>query len=215
MDILIETGNIKSAKVLDNKRKTYESHAVQLNTKESEHKNKMEVTKDQTIISRINAVSQNKKQVKQETLEPEPNQPTIERKDTGELQEILKIKVTKATEYFIDPERIYEIKSNFRGLALIVNNEEFSFKDEFPTRTGSQVDVANLRDLFQQLGFDVVVLQNSTRLQTLNQVIDFSIHQGHASADMMVFCMATHGDEKGKLMSSDCLEIDIEKDIVR
>eukprot|EP00092_Neocalanus_flemingeri_P031123 GFUD01033806.1.p1 GENE.GFUD01033806.1~~GFUD01033806.1.p1 ORF type:complete len:318 (-),score=80.68 GFUD01033806.1:74-1027(-) len=142
-------------------------------------------------------------------------QPNTETKDTEEKQEVLKVQVTKATEYFVDPEKIYNISSSVRGLALILNNEEFPSKEDYKTRTGSQVDVVNLSDLFQQLGFIVVTQQNLTRNDTLKYLIDFASHPAHASADMMVFCMSTHGGEKGKLMSSDCLEIDIEADILR
>ena len=98
---------------------------------------------------------------------------------------------------------------------MIINNEEFTFKEQYHTRIGSQVDVGNLGDLFKQLGFGVVILQNLSRNATLKYLIDFSSHKAHASADMMVFCMATHGVEGGKLISSDCLEIDVETDILR
>eukprot|EP00092_Neocalanus_flemingeri_P031122 GFUD01033805.1.p1 GENE.GFUD01033805.1~~GFUD01033805.1.p1 ORF type:complete len:348 (-),score=91.76 GFUD01033805.1:65-1066(-) len=181
----------------------------------------MEVTKEQSMISRINAVAQNeRKNVGKQKEVPQPNQPNTktkdtETKDTEEKQEVLKVQVTKATEYFVDPEKIYNISSNVRGLALILNNEEFPSKEDYKTRTGSQVDVVNLGDLFQQLGFSVVTQQNLTRNNTLKYLIDFASHPAHASADMMVFCMSTHGGEKGKLMSSDCLEIDIEADILR
>jgi caspase-like apoptosis-related cysteine protease len=129
-------------------------------------------------------------------------------------QNILEVKVEKATKYFIDKESIYRLKSNFKGFAVIINNDKFT-KDEYSTRTGSLVDERNLSEIFRQLGLEVVIHRNMTRKATLNFVIDFSSDPAHSKADMMVFCMATHGPERSRLMSADCLEIDVEKDILR
>jgi len=212
VDILIETGNVKSAKLLDNKRKSVESHirvsTVDQNSDDSEYNINREDTKKLSLITRINAVSDN--MLKQQGIEP----PDIQVRDFEE-PDILKVNVIKATEYFIDQVKIYNMRSEVKGLAVILNNEEFTLEEEFQTRKGSQVDVKNLSALFQQLGFSVVILQNQTRSETLKYLIDFSSNSAHMSADMMVFCMSTHGPERGKLMSSDCLEIDIEKDILR
>jgi len=129
-------------------------------------------------------------------------------------EQILQVKVVPATKYFIDSESIYEVKSDFRGVAVIINNDEFTDPDYSP-RPGSQVDVKNLSDLFTQLGLTVVIHRNMTRRDTLNYVIDFSSDPVHITADMMVFCVATHGPDKNKLISADCMEIDVDLDILR
>ena len=100
-------------------------------------------------------------------------------------------------------------------MAVIINNDKFLFEEDYPTRTGSQVDVRNLSDLFKQLGLEVWIQENLTRKETLNFLIDFSSDEAHAKADMMIFCMATHGPDRSTLMSADCREIDIETDILR
>lgn len=132
-----------------------------------------------------------------------------------EEQDTLKVVVTQATEYFVDPENIYCFKSGARGLTVIVNNEEFTNEELCPKRIGSQVDVKNLSDLFHQFGFEVIVQTNLKRHETIKFLIELSSNTAHETADMMIFCMATHGPQRSKLMSSDCLEIDTEADILR
>jgi hypothetical protein len=46
----------------------------------------------------------------------------------------------------------YPIGSNPRGLALIIDNEQFD-NDVLPFREGSHIDANNLDILFEQLGF--------------------------------------------------------------
>ena len=47
--------------------------------------------------------------------------------------------------------------SKQKGVAVIINNQEFSDKDAYPFRTGADVDAKNLEKLFFQLGFQVFV----------------------------------------------------------
>ena len=55
---------------------------------------------------------------------------------------------------------VYPMKSTPRGFALIINNSDFQPESGFGPRHGSNVDVKNLDDLFQYLGFRVFVKQN-------------------------------------------------------
>ena len=55
---------------------------------------------------------------------------------------------------------VYPMKSTPRGFALIINNSDFQPESGFGPRHGSNVDVKNLDDLFQYLGFKVFVKQN-------------------------------------------------------
>ena len=87
----------------------------------------------------------------------------------------LAVNVQKATKFFGDPRlgldiqcftksnfifrdqnnRIYPMYSKQKGVAVIINNQEFSDKDAYPFRTGADVDAKNLEKLFFQLGFQV------------------------------------------------------------
>merc|ERR1711892_1608452 len=149
-----------------------------------------------------------------ENLEQEINLSNIESEHLTGEKNFLEIKVIQAKKYFIDDESIYGLKSEFKGLAVIINNDEFT-EEDYTKRQGSQVDVNNLSRLFEKLGLTVVVHENMTKTKTLSFIIDFTSDEAHAKADMMIFCMATHGPERSKLMSADCREIDIEKDILR
>ena len=174
--------------------------------KEIQEKDEQEFTKSgkSSNIS-VNGSSQN-----QENVVLETSNAILE-----EEQDTLKVTVTPATEYFVDPESIYSFKSDVRGLAVIINNEEFTLDKVYPTRIGSQVDVKNLSNIFNQMGLEVIVKTNMERNETIKFLIDFSSNTAHENADMMIFCMATHGPDRSKLMSSDCLELDIETDILR
>ena len=46
------------------------------------------------------------------------------------------------------------MRNNPRGMALIIDNEEF-VNDTMPRREGSQLDANNLDILFEELGFKV------------------------------------------------------------
>ena len=65
---------------------------------------------------------------------------------------------TKSNFIFRDQNnRIYPMYSKQKGVAVIINNQEFSDKDAYPFRTGADVDAKNLEKLFFQLGFQVLV----------------------------------------------------------
>ena len=51
--------------------------------------------------------------------------------------------------------RIYPLYSKQKGVAVIINNQEFTDKELYPFRTGADVDANNLEKLFLQLGFKV------------------------------------------------------------
>ena len=107
-------------------------------------------------------------------------------------------------------------------------------------RYGSTEDTACLQSLFQQLGFTVFVAQNLTRNETLIKIIEFSDSVAHSDANMAIVCISSHGrfgvnkmisvrnlifmilttdsfafSDSGKIISSDCRELDLEQDILR
>ena len=128
---------------------------------------------------------------------------------------LLRIVVAKGQQYFLNMKRFYNMSSKVRGHVLIINNENFSQKDIYPVRKGSHVDLDNLADLFEQLGFLVEKCENLKRNETFKKLIDFSEKESHTSADMAAICISSHGSMNGKVISADCLEIDLENDILR
>ena len=85
----------------------------------------------------------------------------------------------------IQGEAIYQLRGGFkRGLALVVNNENFSEPLLYPTRRGSKRDVENIRSLLTQMGFHVTTKQDLSRKEMLQTFLDFSSNEKHG--DIMV-----------------------------
>jgi hypothetical protein len=73
--------------------------------------------------------------------------------------------------------------SSPRGLALLIDNEDFS---TLPPRRGSHVDSACLTRLFQQLGFWVVLRRNLGRVSLEFELVSFATDTMHHSLDMAI-----------------------------
>ena len=132
----------------------------------------------------------------------------------------LRILVEKGTKFYKDQMKIshmsvYPMSLHPRGHALIISNQEFDDPQMFPFRKGAQVDADNMEQLFTQLGFVVVPHKNLKRNETLEILIEFKERAGNKPVNMMIVCVLSHGLEHGKIVSSDGLLIDTEKDIFR
>ncbi len=100
------------------------------------------------------------------------------------------------------------MSSKPRGMALIIDNEEFD-NDIMSRREGSQLDANNLDILFEQLGFSTIVRRNLTYAQMTRELSSFSGLSGHAEADMCIVCILSHGDS-GLIYSTDGREVSTE-----
>ncbi|VDM74048.1 unnamed protein product [Strongylus vulgaris] len=70
--------------------------------------------------------------------------------------------------------KIYANFSNPKGLCLIINNENFA---SMPRRQGTEIDCVNLKNLFVQIGYKVIIendltckLKEPEKVDTLNLV---------------------------------------------
>lgn len=131
------------------------------------------------------------------------------------MDSTFQVKVKPGRIFFTDIDRVYPMVATPRGLALIINNETFACPSFYTQRYGSAADTACLRSLFEQLGFTVTVAQNLTRNETLIKIIEFSDLLDHSEANMAIVCISSHGSDAGKIISSDCRELDLEQDILR
>jgi len=86
-----------------------------------------------------------------------------------------------------------------RGLCLIINNEKFDFLKE---RRGSTADATNLKALFTDLGFDVLVKTNLSGIELRQQILSFSNSPNHKKAQMTVVVVLSHGGN-GYVLGSD------------
>lgn len=98
----------------------------------------------------------------------------------------------------------YNMCHKYRGICLILNNENFSphgITRTLTKRVGSHVDADSLENQFAKLGFEVVVRKDMTSSQikqTLKQVSALD----HTENDCFVCFVLTHGDH-GNLYSYD------------
>lgn len=102
----------------------------------------------------------------------------------------------------------YKMTAFPRGLALIIEIEEYDNAVQ-TKRIGSDVDVANLKKLFQQLHFKSEHLRNLTRLDMLKALKDFAAHPDHRDADMMVLVILSHGTD-GRIITTDGRQFETE-----
>ncbi len=108
----------------------------------------------------------------------------------------LNIKVKKSREFKFDKDwGIYPMLSNPKGLALIINNENFSHNPGL-VRLGSNVDVQNLEKLCKQLGFKVKTHKNLTREETLKAIEKITKDQWLKTTDMLMVFIMSHGKDK-------------------
>lgn len=83
-----------------------------------------------------------------------------------ESSEPLRIKLRKATKFLDTPDydnniQRYPMQSKPRGLVLIITNIHYNHPDEKP-RISAIHDEANLKELFEKMGFEVVTYRNLT-----------------------------------------------------
>ncbi|XP_078611311.1 caspase-3-like [Branchiostoma floridae x Branchiostoma japonicum] len=100
----------------------------------------------------------------------------------------------------------YEMCHEPRGLAVIINNINFS-KGGHTTRTGAEKDTERLRELFEGLKFTVRCYKDMTfmaMMTTLQHVGE----EDHSNFDCFVCCVMSHGSQ-GKVYSSDDFSIEL------
>ena len=79
------------------------------------------------------------------------------------------------------------------GLCLIINNEDYNNPDE--NRVGSEKDVQNLKCLFKQLRFKVVLKSNLTKVDMRLTLDEFANDKRHEKAEMSIVIVLAHGDD--------------------
>ena len=94
----------------------------------------------------------------------------------------------------------YPMKSDPRGLCVILSNTDFSKArsegNDLDDRLGSFVDVQKLGDLFAWLRFEVKVYQDKIAYD-MYEILKYSSRLDHSRYDCFVCCILTHGCAKG------------------
>lgn len=94
----------------------------------------------------------------------------------------------------IDTENYYKMNHPKRGHCMIINNTLFKKETRMDERKGSDVDAANVYQLFRKLGFEVDLQNNQTTVQMLQHVILIA-SQNHTNCDCLVIVLLSHGDD--------------------
>ena len=108
----------------------------------------------------------------------------------------------------------YPMETTPRGLAMIINNGDFQPESGFNPRHGSNVDVRNLADLFQYLGFRVFLKLDLEKNKIMKNIDDFKKQFEEMPVDMCIFCIMSHGSN-GNLVDIEGVEIDVEEEIMK
>ena len=104
----------------------------------------------------------------------------------------------------------YKMSSFPHGIALIINNEEFSRQAD---REGTGIDEMNLIQTFRYLGYIVEVHRDCSASQMKDIFDEVSTRRDHSKYDSFICCILSHGEE-GKIYGSDS-EIVAMKDLVK
>ena len=99
-----------------------------------------------------------------------------------------------------------------RGLAVIINNENFPKKQH--KRHGSKVDVQNLKDLWEKLDFKVEIYQDLGAMETLTTLESVVKNPLLRVTDMFVACIMSHG-EKDVIICHDGIYLDTEQILIK
>ena len=97
----------------------------------------------------------------------------------------------------------YFMRHPKRGIALIINNEEFDPHTKMNSRTGSTRDVEQLKKvLVDKLEFNVIIRNNMTVKQMKNIFEDISMTD-HTQNDCFLCVILSHGEDGGIIYGTD------------
>lgn len=107
-------------------------------------------------------------------------------------------------QYSRDSENVYKMDTMPRGYALIINNKDFQLMN---CRLGTDVDCQKLQDLFQYLGFEVIVKHNLTGYNMILAMNDFAHEQNLRNVDSIAVAILSHGHKNETIYGVDSVYI--------
>ncbi|XP_071499130.1 caspase-6-like [Diadema antillarum] len=104
-----------------------------------------------------------------------------------------KMTPAQPTEEQLDPKENYSMNLRDKGMAFILNNNNFVDRRK---RKGSEVDVINVTHVFREIGYKIVVVQDLTAHEVRDALssLKTKIRPFHTSA---VLVFMSHGDREG------------------
>uniref|UniRef100_H2YT45 Caspase family p20 domain-containing protein n=1 Tax=Ciona savignyi TaxID=51511 RepID=H2YT45_CIOSA len=116
----------------------------------------------------------------------------IDAHGAGEAQQIFSL--GDATKEASSKVEYYQMNRAKRGMAIIINNENFHYTTRMNKRSGTDVDARNLNRICLKLGFDVQVYKDLKCIDLL-QVVDNVARKDHTGSDCCFFAFLSHGDD--------------------
>ena len=100
------------------------------------------------------------------------------------------MKVMECKEAFVG-QNIYEMKSNPRGICLIINI--YDFKGKYDYRTGSIAEANGLKQVFTDLHFNVELVDNPSRIEMHEILYNYSRRADLRDHNAFVLIVLSHG----------------------
>ncbi|KAG0718462.1 Caspase-9 [Chionoecetes opilio] len=97
---------------------------------------------------------------------------------------------------------VYQNESEPRGHVFLANYKDFVDGMHAP-RLGSEIDVANLGQLFSQMGYKTSYHINMTKWDTIQALRDFRNQEEHSKADSCIVVFMSHGRDDRSFFTSD------------
>ena len=100
---------------------------------------------------------------------------------------------------------VYKMTALPRGIALIINNNQFAdnpLHGRLTPRHGSEEDVRQVKELFETLGFKVHIRENRTKKEMLDEVKISSYERVLPEHDCFMLWLMSHG-RNGEVFGSD------------
>ncbi|XP_070207915.1 caspase-7-like [Littorina saxatilis] len=102
--------------------------------------------------------------------------------------------------YHSNQSNVYRMLSNPRGLALVINNQEFK---TMTARNGSKRDMENLHILFKNLGFDICHQVDKTAAEMKALLESFAKYDALGRVDALAVIILSHGGRDGVIYGKD------------
>ncbi|XP_049547069.1 uncharacterized protein LOC125958020 [Anopheles darlingi] len=91
-----------------------------------------------------------------------------------------------------NPDDEYSMNHKKRGIAIIINQENFNCTLKLPTRKGTNKDRDDVRKVLEKLQFQVRVLNDPSK-STLFKELEKNAKEDHTNSDCLVVIVMTHG----------------------
>ena len=99
----------------------------------------------------------------------------------------------------------YPINYARPGRLILFNNQHFKSVKNY--RAGSEIDVENIRNTFQQFNFEIDVHLDKSGTETLQIIHKYAQQHDFTNDSCVIFFIMSHGHENGKILASDESEV--------